>query len=209
LAWHLSSTQLSFGTTRHSLLYRRRSSAFVYLTFLSYQKHPHELLFHTHRSSSPSYYGFILDLFFMARSAIFRAVAAGCASFALFDAAAAELMPRQTAAPTADAAAPEITKVTGCHNHAFEFYCFHSSTEYLVKTTLTTTTALPTELTDCHPHTSDLFCIAPDGSDLQVEIPGGSSEDGHDHDQEGHDDEHEGESEGADERHCHSHAGVE
>ncbi|KAH7325050.1 hypothetical protein B0I35DRAFT_406782 [Stachybotrys elegans] len=130
-----------------------------------------------------------------------------CVCLALWAAAtAADLVPRQTAAPSTTAASPEITAVTDCHLHGTELFCFAGTEEYRVHSTPTATTDLPAEFTGCHNHGSDLYCLGPDGSDIELES---TAEGAHEHEQgseEDHDHEHEEESGGA---HCHFHAGVE
>lgn len=42
------------------------------------------------------------------------------------------------------------------------------TTEYLVQTTATATTDLPSSYTGCHSHGSDIYCISPDGDEVQV-----------------------------------------
>ncbi|KAI9147820.1 Zinc-regulated transporter 1 [Paramyrothecium foliicola] len=149
----------------------------------------------------------------MAPSSAARAAAACCACFALISTAAADLLPRQTAAPTTAAPLPEITAITDCHPHDTDLYCFVGATEYLVETTLTATNDYPKSFTDCHPHGSELYCVGPDGSDVGVDVPSTGGESGGEesgHGESGHD--HGGESESSgdpDEVHCHSHAGVE
>jgi zinc transporter 1/2/3 len=80
------------------------------------------------------------------------------------------------------------------------------STEYLVQYTATGTEEPPAEFTDCHAHDADLFCVAPDGSDVLVSLSGGAAEEGQDEHGEHGDEETSAESEGET---CHFHAGVE
>ncbi|KAG6094930.1 hypothetical protein E4U30_002922, partial [Claviceps sp. LM220 group G6] len=150
--------------------------------------------------------------------------------FTLAGVAVAQLLPRQTEAPTTTASAPEITAITGCHLHGSEQFCIGpGETEYLVKTTPTQTTDLPASYTGCHHHGSDLsviignyyqlekspvkltgvrvlyrFCIAPDGDDVEVSLPNSEQKSGGHTDGNTGDKDHE-----TAHKHCHFHAGVE
>ncbi|KEY67947.1 hypothetical protein S7711_02155 [Stachybotrys chartarum IBT 7711] len=135
---------------------------------------------------------------------------AACTCLGLWAAVvAADLAPRQTAAPSTTQAAPEITAVTSCHPHGTDLYCMNGSDEYLVNYTPTATTSgSPAEFTDCHPHGADLYCIAPDGQDVEVLIEGEEAHTEEGESEEDHDD-HEEEEESGSGVHCHFHAGRE
>ncbi|KAG6266489.1 hypothetical protein E4U47_005752, partial [Claviceps purpurea] len=125
--------------------------------------------------------------------------------FTLAGFAVAQLLPRQTEAPTTTASAPDITAITGCHLHGSQQFCMGpGETEYLVKTTPTQTTDLPASYTGCHHHGSDLFCIAPDGDDVEVSLPNSEEKSGGHTDGNTGDKDHE-----SAHKHCHFHAGVE
>ncbi|KND92961.1 Zinc-regulated transporter 1 [Tolypocladium ophioglossoides CBS 100239] len=129
-----------------------------------------------------------------------------CACLALCGLAAADLLPRQTAAPTTTAApAPEVTAISGCHFHGSQLLCLAGETEYLVRSTPTQTTDTPAQFTGCHRHGSEMYCIGPDGSDVEVD----PQTDGDEADDHGHDHDHGGESKDGGRRNCHFHAGVE
>ncbi|KAG6186325.1 hypothetical protein E4U22_008758 [Claviceps purpurea] len=125
--------------------------------------------------------------------------------FTLAGFAVAQLLPRQTEAPTTTASAPDITAITGCHLHGSQQFCIGpGETEYLVKTTPTQTTDLPASYTGCHHHGSDLFCIAPGGDDVEVSLPNSEEKSGGHTDGNTGDKDHE-----SAHKHCHFHAGVE
>ncbi|KAG5942660.1 hypothetical protein E4U53_007200 [Claviceps sorghi] len=148
-------------------------------------------------------------------------------TLALIEAVAAQLFPRQTAAPptivsasasgsgsaagaaTASAPTPAIAAVTACRLSGSQQICMGpGETEYLVQTTPTQTAGLPASYTDCHNHGAELFCIAPNGDDVQVSLPSsGASAAGHTGGNPGG---NTGGNESASEhKHCHFHAGVE
>ncbi|KID92463.1 Zinc/iron permease [Metarhizium guizhouense ARSEF 977] len=60
-----------------------------------------------------------------------------------------------------------------------------------------------TAVTDCHLHGSQVFCIAPNGDDVQVNVPGAEGDAHQGGDQHGSDSKDSGH------QHCHFHAGVE
>ncbi|KJK84217.1 hypothetical protein H634G_00580 [Metarhizium anisopliae BRIP 53293] len=132
-------------------------------------------------------------------------VSSSLARLALLGAATANnIYPRQTAAPSpTSAAAPQITAVTDCHLHGSEVFCLAGATEYLVHTTPTQTTDIPAQFTGCHSHGAETFCIAPNGDDVQVNVPGAGGDTHQGGDQHGSDSKDSGH------QHCHFHAGVE
>ncbi|CAG9941358.1 unnamed protein product [Clonostachys rosea f. rosea IK726] len=124
-----------------------------------------------------------------------------CLTLALCGLAMADLVPRQTQAPTTTAQA-QVTAITGCHLHASDLYCFAGTAEYKIKTTVTATTSLPAQYTDCHSHGASFYCVDESGEDVQAESESGSEETEETH-------EHEEEETTNNNQHCHFHAGVE
>ncbi|KAG6031337.1 hypothetical protein E4U41_007607 [Claviceps citrina] len=125
---------------------------------------------------------------------------------------AAQLLARQTAAPTTTASAPAITAVTGCHLHGSQLFCMGpGETEYLVQTTPTQTTDLPSSYTGCHNHGSELFCLAPNGDDVQVSLPNAKGNVGGNTGNTGNNtgNNTNGKESGSGHKNCHFHAGVE
>ncbi|KJZ76748.1 hypothetical protein HIM_03625 [Hirsutella minnesotensis 3608] len=124
--------------------------------------------------------------------------------------AAADLLPRQTPAPTPTAGkAPAVTAVTGCHLHGSQLFCLAGATEYLIESTPTQTTNFPAQFTGCHNHGKTTYCIAPDGEEVKVTAEADAGADAGDKD---HDHDHDHDADGdasAGHRHCHFHAGVE
>ncbi|KFY64248.1 hypothetical protein V496_03379 [Pseudogymnoascus sp. VKM F-4515 (FW-2607)] len=110
-----------------------------------------------------------------------------------------------TSVPASTTAAAQTTAITDCHNHGTTQFCVKGNgDEVQVMATQTGDTPLPTAYNDCHPHgPSEMFCVGPDGSEVQVVAEGataGESEEGG---------ETSGEVGGAGEENCHFHAGVE
>ncbi|PHH60354.1 hypothetical protein CDD81_1839 [Ophiocordyceps australis] len=121
-------------------------------------------------------------------------------------AATVDLLPRQTAPPSATSAA-DVSAITDCHLHGSQLFCMAGDTEYRVRTTSTPTTDIPAQFTGCHTHGPEMFCIGPDGEEVQVEPATDETPGEHGHD---HHHEHENDSPSDDShRHCHFHAGVE
>lgn len=76
-------------------------------------------------------------------------------------------------------------------------YCLFEGAEYAVLTTPTGTGPLPAQYTDCHAHgVSELYCVAPDGSEVEIAAEGAVHEEG-------------GEAAASGEIDCHYHAGVQ
>ncbi|KAI2467494.1 Zip-domain-containing protein [Annulohypoxylon bovei var. microspora] len=95
------------------------------------------------------------------------------------------------------------TAVSDCHQHDNSVFCFYGTTELQVVVPTTATGEIPPSYTGCHGHDEEYFCVAPDGSDVQVlglnseSLVGGNSQE---------EENTSGESEG---QNCHFHAGVE
>ncbi|KLU86022.1 zinc/iron transporter [Magnaporthiopsis poae ATCC 64411] len=64
-------------------------------------------------------------------------------------------------------------------------------------------TGRPTAVSGCHKHGSDVFCMAPDGGEVEIRVQGASTTG------DGHDDHGNGGDASGSNRHCHFHAGVE
>ncbi|KAJ6440960.1 Zinc/iron permease [Purpureocillium lavendulum] len=128
-------------------------------------------------------------------------------------AASANVIPRQTAAPSTTASsAPEVTAISSCHFHGSQMFCMAGTTEFQVKTTPTQTTDIPAQFTGCHHHGSEMYCIGPTGDDVEVDpmTDEGTAGGDHDHDHDGGGNSTGGSSGGSsDNKHCHFHAGVE
>ncbi|RDA95084.1 hypothetical protein CP533_2090 [Ophiocordyceps camponoti-saundersi (nom. inval.)] len=101
--------------------------------------------------------------------------------------------PAQTPAPSSTTA-ESVTAISGCSMRGSQFHCVAAGTDFVVRSTPSQTTALPAQFTGCHHHGSDLFCIGPDGEDVEV-APASEASSGT-HQSSGH-------------RNCHFHAGVE
>ncbi|RYO83404.1 hypothetical protein DL766_006817 [Monosporascus sp. MC13-8B] len=114
-----------------------------------------------------------------------------------------------TAPPTvtALAATEKFTAVSECHlHHQTEAWCMFGSSEYQVIVPPTLTSDLPPAFTECHPHGDTAYCVAPDGSDVEIvgyEVQSDDAEGADPHGEDGHDQPAE---EG---QNCHFHAGVE
>jgi solute carrier family 39 (zinc transporter), member 1/2/3 len=80
--------------------------------------------------------------------------------------------------------------------------------EVQVLVTATGSEALPTAYSGCHAHGTEMFCLAPDGREVEV-LAAAAEEEGHDEhsEEEGHDDHDHAEE--SSEENCHFHAGVE
>ncbi|KAF2014533.1 Zip-domain-containing protein [Aaosphaeria arxii CBS 175.79] len=98
-----------------------------------------------------------------------------------------------TSAPT-----PSITAVSDCHPHSTVLWCMAGTEEYQIVGP-TKTEEFEAQYTGCHAHGTDVYCLDPDGEEVQVLIEP-EDEDEHNHTEE---DPHAGEG------HCHFHAGVE
>ncbi|RYP63146.1 hypothetical protein DL769_007057 [Monosporascus sp. CRB-8-3] len=113
-----------------------------------------------------------------------------------------------TAPPTAAAlaATESFTAVSECHLHQTDAYCMFGSSEYQVIVPPTLTSDLPAAFTGCHSHGDTAYCVAPDGSDVEIvgyEVGSGDAAGGDSHAEDGQDQPAE---EG---QNCHFHAGVE
>ncbi|KEZ44089.1 hypothetical protein SAPIO_CDS3846 [Scedosporium apiospermum] len=113
---------------------------------------------------------------------------------------------RQAATPTTTSSA--ITAVSDCHLHGATIWCMAGADEFPLKTTVTATEELPASFTGCHNHGSALYCIAPNGDDVEIDIPSAAGDGDTDGD---HADDESGESESENPSglNCHFHAGVE
>ncbi|KAI1653687.1 Zip-domain-containing protein [Daldinia decipiens] len=109
--------------------------------------------------------------------------------------------PMTTPAPIVPRATESFTAVSECHMHGVSILCLYGTTELQVVVPATATSEIPPTYTGCHTHGGESFCLAPNGSD--VEVLGLNSEDPANHSEEG--DAH-SESVG---QTCHFHAGVE
>ncbi|KAI1206121.1 Zip-domain-containing protein [Annulohypoxylon truncatum] len=95
-----------------------------------------------------------------------------------------------------------FTAVSDCHQHEASVFCLHGTTELQVVVPTTTTAEIPPSYTGCHGHDDEYFCVAPDGSDVQViGFNSGSST--------GVDSEEGSTNNGSGGQNCHFHAGVE
>ncbi|KFY23974.1 hypothetical protein V493_05526 [Pseudogymnoascus sp. VKM F-4281 (FW-2241)] len=105
--------------------------------------------------------------------------------------------PTTVAAATTEAA--QTTAITDCHDHGTTQFCVKGNGEEVqVMATKTGDAPLPTAYNDCHPHgPSEMFCVGPDGSEVQVVAEGAAG------------DASGGEGEEVEEENCHFHAGVE
>ncbi|RCI11073.1 hypothetical protein L249_7536 [Ophiocordyceps polyrhachis-furcata BCC 54312] len=109
--------------------------------------------------------------------------------------------PSQTPAPSLTTA-DSVTAVSDCSMHASQVshpddsHCVASGTDFVLRSTPTQTTALPAQFTGCHHHGSDMFCIGPDGEEVEVAPASEASSGEQHHESSGH-------------RNCHFHAGVE
>ncbi|RYO96258.1 hypothetical protein DL765_011639 [Monosporascus sp. GIB2] len=118
-----------------------------------------------------------------------------------------EAIPTAPPTVTALAATEEFTAVSECHlHHQTDAWCMFGSSEYQVIIPPTLTSDLPAAFTECHAHGDTAYCVAPDGSDVEIlgyEVQGGGTEEADSHGEDGHDQPAE---EG---QNCHFHAGVE
>lgn len=67
--------------------------------------------------------------------------------------------------------------------------------EYSIDTTVTATEDIPAAYTGCHSHGEEIFCIAPDGEEVEIHVTGEEEEENSESSPDG--------------VHCHFHAGVE
>ncbi|KAI1099491.1 Zip-domain-containing protein [Jackrogersella minutella] len=113
--------------------------------------------------------------------------------------------PMTTTGSVLPRATDSLTAVSDCHQHGASVYCLYGATELQVVVPTTATGEIPPTYTDCHGHNDVSFCVAPDGSDVQVIGFTSESPDESHSGEETHDDT-ESESGG---QNCHFHAGVE
>ncbi|KAK6337626.1 hypothetical protein TWF730_003021 [Orbilia blumenaviensis] len=83
----------------------------------------------------------------------------------------------------------DLTAVTSCHLHGATQYCMHEATEFVILASATATEDLPSSYTDCHNHATETWCVAPDGSEVEIALeaqitpaPTSADDDGDDHD---------------------------
>ncbi|CZT52375.1 related to Fe2+/Zn2+ regulated transporter [Rhynchosporium secalis] len=104
-------------------------------------------------------------------------------------AAQATAPPKITAPATTAASstpAPIPASVTACHTHdGGSQFCQASGTEYEVLEA-PKITPLPGAYNGCHGHGSDIFCMAPDGSEVPIALEGANHTEGAGHEDTGH-----------------------
>ncbi|KAG8626407.1 hypothetical protein KVT40_005352 [Elsinoe batatas] len=89
-----------------------------------------------------------------------------------------------SASATTSSAGMSVTAISDCHYHGSEPFCFAGTAEYEILDAPTRTEELAAQYTDCHAHGStEMFCVGPDGQDVEVRAEGATeeSEDSHDH----------------------------